>query len=61
MIVNNQKKLVANNFETQQNKRKLIQRRMKRVNLTHSRFHSLLPKHLEVNVDDLMVKFVFFC
>jgi small subunit ribosomal protein S4 len=43
------KKLVTDNFETQQQKRKLIQRRMKRVNLTKSRFHSLLPKHLEVN------------
>jgi len=31
---------------------------MKRVNLTKSRFHSLLPKHLEVNVDDLTGKFV---
>ena len=31
---------------------------MKRVNLTKSRFHSLLPKHLELNVNDLMAKFV---
>ena len=31
---------------------------MKRVNLTKSRFNSLLPKHLEVNVDDLTAKFV---
>lgn len=41
-------KLIATNFELQQQKRKLIQRRMKRVNLTKSRFHSLLPKHLEI-------------
>jgi hypothetical protein len=31
---------------------------MKRVNLTKSRFNSLLPKHLEVNVDDLTAKFI---
>ena len=31
---------------------------MKRVNLTKSRFHSLLPKHLEVNADELLGKFV---
>ena len=48
------KKLVADNLETQQNKRKLIQRRMKRVNLTQSRFHSLLPKHLEINSTKLV-------
>ena len=42
-------KFIIQNFETQQQKRTLIQRRMKRVNLTKSRFHSLLPKHLEIN------------
>ena len=52
------KKLVSNNFETQQNKRKLIQRRMKRVNLTQSRFHSLLPKHLEVDNTRLIGTFL---
>jgi small subunit ribosomal protein S4 len=52
------KKLVANNFETQQQKRKLIQRRMKRVNLTKSRFHSLLPKHLEMDSETMIGKFV---
>lgn len=45
------KKLVSFNFEMQQQKRKLIQRRMKRVNLTKSRFHSLLPKHLEIQTE----------
>ena len=50
--------LIANNLEAQQQKRTLIERRMKRVNLTKSRFHSLLPKHLEVNVDDLTAKFI---
>jgi small subunit ribosomal protein S4 len=52
------KKLISNNFEIQQNKRKLIQRRMKRVNLTQSRFHSLLPKHLEVDTTTLVGKFL---
>jgi len=52
------KQLITNNFEVQQQKRKLIQRRMKRVNLTKSRFHSLLPKHLEVNGDTLEGKFI---
>lgn len=52
------KKLITNNLDAQQQKRTLIQRRMKRVNLTKSRFHSLLPKHLEVNVDELVGKFV---
>ena len=54
----NSKKLISDNFVTQQQKRKLIQRRMKRVNLTKSRFHSLLPKHLEVNSDTLIGKFL---
>lgn len=54
----NSKKLISENFVTQQQKRKLIQRRMKRVNLTKSRFHSLLPKHLEVNSDTLVGKFL---
>jgi small subunit ribosomal protein S4 len=53
------KDLIKKNFETQQQKRKLIQRRMKRVNLTKSRFHSLLPKHLEVNNENMSGKFVF--
>lgn len=54
----NSKTLISNNFVSQQQKRKLIQRRMKRVNLTKSRFHSLLPKHLEVNGDTLEGKFI---
>ena len=52
------KKLITENFEIQQNKRKLIQRRMKRVNLTQSRFQSLLPKHLSVDTDQLVGTFV---
>lgn len=49
------KKLILGNFDIQQQKRKLIQRRMKRVNLTKSRFHSLLPKHLEINNDEALI------
>ena len=52
------KKLIESNFETQQQKRKLIQRRMKRVNLTKSRFHSLLPSHLEINNEKFIGKFL---
>jgi small subunit ribosomal protein S4 len=52
------KKLIKDNFEVQQQKRKLIQRRMKRVNLTKSRFHSLLPKHLSVDTETMTGKFI---
>jgi small subunit ribosomal protein S4 len=52
------KKLITENFEVQQNKRKLIQRRMKRVNLTQSRFQSLLPSHLEVDTEKFIGKFL---
>jgi small subunit ribosomal protein S4 len=51
-------KLVSNNFEIQQQKRKLIQRRMKQINLLRSRFHSLLPKHLELQEDKLIGKVI---
>jgi small subunit ribosomal protein S4 len=52
------KKLISENFETQQQRRQLIQKRMKRINLTKSRFHSLLPKHLEMNNDLLIGKVI---
>jgi small subunit ribosomal protein S4 len=52
------KKLIQDNFETQQQKRKLIQRRMNRVNLTQSRFQSLLPSHLEVNNENFVGTFL---
>jgi small subunit ribosomal protein S4 len=46
-------------FETQQQKRKLIQRRMQRVRLKRSRFHSLLPNHLEIqNEKDIIGKLI---
>jgi small subunit ribosomal protein S4 len=51
-------KLVSNNFEIQQQKRDLIQKRMKRINLTRSRFHSLLPKHLEIDTSSLIGKMI---
>lgn len=52
------KKLIQENFELQQQKRKLIQRRMKRVNLTKSRFNSLLPSHLEINNENFEGKYL---
>ena len=52
------KTLLQGNFETQQQKRKLIQRRMTRVNLTKSRFQSLLPSHLEVNNEKFPFMFI---
>jgi ribosomal protein S4 len=54
------KNLLSTNFNLQQRKRNLIQRRMKRVNLTKSRFRSLLPKHLEINPESLVGKVVSF-
>jgi small subunit ribosomal protein S4 len=53
-------KLISENFQSQQQKRKLIQRRMKRINLTKSRFHSLLPSHLEITNDVLRGKVLSF-
>jgi len=52
------KKLISENFEIQQQRRKLIQRRMKRINLTKSRFHSLLPKHLQIDSTSLIGKII---
>jgi len=52
------KKLISSNYEVQQEKRELIQRRMKRINLTRSRFHTLLPKHLEINNESLVGKMI---
>jgi small subunit ribosomal protein S4 len=48
------KKLITLNYEIHQKKRELIQKRMKRINLTRSRFHTLLPKHLEINNEQLI-------
>jgi small subunit ribosomal protein S4 len=48
--------LIFGNFEIQEQKRKLIQRRMKKIKLTRSRFHTLLPKHLEIDNETLIGK-----
>lgn len=50
------KQLISSNYQIQQQKRDLIQKRMKRINLTRSRFHTLLPKHLEINNETLIGK-----
>lgn len=52
------KTIISKNLEAQQQKRKLIQRRMKRINLTKSRFQSLLPSHLSVDLDALTGTFL---
>jgi len=52
------KKLISENLDIQQKRRDLIQRRMKRINLTKSRFHSLLPKHLEIDNEKLIGKII---
>ena len=52
------KNLISSNLENQQEKRKLIERRMKRVNLTKARFQSLLPKHLEIDTESLTAKYL---
>ena len=48
------KKLILNNFNIQQERRLLILERMKLINLTTSRFHSLLPNHLKIRTDLLV-------
>lgn len=50
--------LVSKNFELQQQKRKLIQRRMKRINLVNTSFHTLLPSHLELDAKALRGTFL---
>ena len=49
---------LEDNFQVQQQKRTLIERRMKRVNLTKSRFHSLLPSHLKIDSETLVGQFL---
>jgi small subunit ribosomal protein S4 len=55
---NQSKKLITTNFKIQQNSRKLIQRRMKRVNLTQSNSTGLLPTHLFIDNETLVAKYV---
>ena len=52
------RRLIEDNFQVQQQKRTLIERRMKRVNLTKSRFHSLLPSHLKIDSETLVGQFL---
>jgi small subunit ribosomal protein S4 len=54
----NSKKLIGTNLQIQQQKRTLIQRRIKRINLTKYRSQSLLPSHLEVQSDTLTGTFL---
>lgn len=51
------KKLVSQNLEKEEEKRKLIEKRMKRVNLKISRFKNLLPKHLTLDAQNLKGEF----
>jgi small subunit ribosomal protein S4 len=52
------KQLILNNFNIQQERRLLILERMKLINLTTSRFHSLLPNHLKIRPDLLVGEIV---
>jgi small subunit ribosomal protein S4 len=53
------KNLVFPYFESQQQKRILIKRRLTRLKKIKSRFYSLLPKHLEINNEkELIGKFL---
>ena len=54
------KNLISTNFTIQQQKRILIIRRMKRVNLAKFRSPNLLPKHLEINNEALVGKMISF-
>lgn len=50
--------LVSNNLLAQQQKRKLVERRMKRLNLVNSRFSTLLPSHLDLDSTNLSGRFL---
>ncbi len=52
------KDLITTNFKTQQNTRKVIQRRLKRSNLIESSSSSLLPTHLSVDSKTLVAKYL---
>jgi small subunit ribosomal protein S4 len=52
------KKLIATNFNTQQQKRIMIKRRLKKIKLAKFRSHSLLPKHLDVNIESLVAQVI---
>jgi hypothetical protein len=51
--------LISKEFQLQQEKRKLVLRRMKRMQLSKSRFYSLLPNHLKLmNEENLEAKVI---
>jgi len=50
--------LVLGNLQNQEKKRAIIQQRMKVLNLLTSHFHTLLPTHLELNVEKLSGTFL---
>jgi small subunit ribosomal protein S4 len=53
------KKLIEKEFQSQQEKRKLILRRLSQLKLAKSRFYSLLPTHLKIlNEEQLEAKMV---
>jgi small subunit ribosomal protein S4 len=53
------KKLVSENFVSTQQKRKLIQKRMKKINFKKFRSKTLLPSHLEVDEEKIQGKVLF--
>lgn len=52
------KKLISQNLQKEEEKRKLIEKRMKRVNLKTAKFKNLLPKHLSLDTENLTGKFM---
>lgn len=46
-------KLISSNLNNQEQKRNLIKKRMKQINLLTSNFHTLLPAHLQLNLEAL--------
>jgi small subunit ribosomal protein S4 len=53
------KKIIEKNLEDQQQKRKLIKRRLNRLKLPKSRFKILLPNHLTLDVEKLVGNFLY--
>lgn len=45
--------LISSNLDAQLYKRKLVQQRMKHINLSKTQFHTLLPAHLDMNIETL--------
>ncbi len=47
------KKLIKENLEKEEERRKLIEKRMRKINLKTLRFKNLLPKHLSLDINSL--------